>query len=59
MMLLPRHLWHMLLLPIAAWEDPMYGWSFCLIYVTNVITTDADVIAYCICLFWLMLLVIL
>ena len=23
--LLPRHLWHMLLPPIAAWEDVIYG----------------------------------
>ena len=33
----------------------LYGWCYCHVCVADVITTKADVIAYHICIYWLML----
>ena len=50
------HLWQMVLPPNAAWKDVIYGWCYCHIYVVDVITTEAAVIALLYIIYWLMLL---
>ena len=52
-MLLPLLWW--MLLPQCL-HNIVYGWCYCHLCVADVIATEADFIAYHICISWLMLL---